>query len=154
MKINKDFILAFTISSIAVILDQISKSLILKYKFLLPIKISLFDGLNLVYVKNRGISFGMLSEYNIPFWLGILSFAISAYVIFLIIKSESKLELIGLSMILGGAVGNGIDRLFRSYVIDFIDFYYKNFHWPAFNFADSFITIGAVLFVVKLFFYK
>ena len=154
MKIKKDFILAFAIFISVVILDQISKLITLKYKFLLPIKISSFDGLNLVYVENRGVSFGMLSEYNIPFWLGILSFAISVYVISLIIKSESKLELIGLSMILGGAIGNGIDRLFRGYVIDFIDFYYKNFHWPAFNFADSFITIGAVLFVVKLFFYK
>tara|TARA_B100000963_G_scaffold355481_1_gene373818 strand:+ start:37 stop:501 length:465 start_codon:yes stop_codon:yes gene_type:complete len=154
MKIKKDFILAFTISSIAVILDQVSKLVILKNKFLLPIKITSFDGLNLVYVENKGVSFGMLSQYNIPFWLGILSFAISVYVIFLIIKSDSKLELIGLSMILGGAVGNGLDRLFRGYVIDFIDFYYRNYHWPAFNFADSFITVGAVLFVVKLIFYK
>ena len=66
-------------------------------------------------------------------------------------KSESRLELIGLSMILGGAIGNGIDRMFSGYVIDFIDLYYRNFHWPAFNFADSFITIGAILFFVKLF---
>ena len=89
MKIKKKIILAFTISLIAVILDQISKLLILKYKFLLPMKVSSFDILNIVYVENRGISFGMLSEYNIPFWLGILSFAISFYVIFLIVKSES-----------------------------------------------------------------
>ena len=154
MKIKKDFMLAITISSIAVILDQISKLVFFKYKLLLPIKISSFEGLNLVYVENKGISFGMLSDYNIPFWLGILSFIISAYVIFLIIKSESNLELIGLSMILGGAIGNGIDRLFRGYVIDFIDLYYRNFHWPAFNFADSFITVGAVLFFIKLFFFK
>ena len=154
MKINKDFILAFTISSIAVILDQISKLLILNYKFLLPMKVSSFDILNIVYVENRGISFGMLSEYNIPFWLGILSFTISLYVIFLIVKSENKLELTGLSLILGGAIGNGIDRLFSGYVIDFIDLYYRNFHWPAFNFADSFITAGAVLFFFKLFFIK
>ena len=154
MKTNKDFILAFTISSIAVILDQVSKLVILKNKLSFPMKITSFDGLNLVYVENKGVSFGMLSQYNIPFWLGILSFAISVYVIFLIIKSDSKLELIGLSMILGGAVGNGLDRLFRGYVIDFIDFYYRNYHWPAFNFADSFITVGAVLFVVKLIFYK
>ena len=154
MKIKKDLILAFAISSLVVILDQISKLITLKYIYLLPMKVSSFDGLNLVYVENKGVSFGMLSEYDIPFWLGILSFAISAYVIFLIIKSESKLELIGLSMILGGAIGNGIDRLLRGYVIDFIDLYYRNFHWPAFNFADSFITIGAVLFIIKLFFYK
>ena len=154
MKIKKDFILAFAISSLVVILDQISKLVVLKYKFLLPMKTSFFENLNFVYVENKGVSFGMLSEYDSPFWLGILSFAISLYVIFLIIKSESKLELIGLSMILGGAIGNGIDRLFSGYVIDFIDFYYKNYHWPAFNFADSFITIGAFLFFIKLFFSK
>ena len=151
MKIKKDLILAFAISSLVVILDQISKLITLKYIYLLPMKVSSFDGLNLVYVENKGVSFGMLSEYNIPFWLGILSFAISIYVIYLIIKSESRLELIGLSMILGGATGNGIDRLFRGYVIDFIDLYYRNFHWPAFNFADFFITVGAILFFIKLF---
>ncbi len=151
MRIKKDFILAFTISLLVVILDQISKLIVLKYKSLLPIKISSFDGLNLVYVENKGVSFGMLSDYNIPFLLGILSFVISIYIIFLMTKSESRLELIGLSMILGGAIGNGIDRMFSGYVIDFIDLYYRNFHWPAFNFADSFITIGAILFFVKLF---
>ena len=154
MKIKKDFILAFAISSIVVALDQISKLVVLKYKYLLPMKASFFANLNFVYVENRGISFGMISEYNIPFWLGVLSFVISFYVIFLIIKSESKLELIGLSMILGGAIGNGIDRLFAGYVVDFIDLYYKNFHWPAFNFADTFITFGAVLFFITLLFYK
>ena len=151
MRIKKDFILAFTISLLVVILDQISKLIVLKYKSLLPIKISSFDGLNLVYVENKGVSFGMLSDYNIPFLLGILSFVISIYIIFLMTKSESRLELIGLSMILGGAIGNGIDRMFSGYVIDFIDLYYRNFHWPAFNFADSFITVGAVLFFFKLF---
>ena len=154
MRIKKDFILAFTISLLVVILDQISKLIVLKYKSLLPIKISSFDGLNLVYVENKGVSFGMLSDYNIPFLLGILSFVISIYIIFLMTKSESRLELIGLSMILGGAIGNGIDRMFSGYVIDFIDLYYRNFHWPAFNFADSFITVGAVLFFIKLFFFK
>ena len=61
MKINKDFILAFSISSIAVILDQISKSLISNNKFLLPMKVSTFDIFNLVYVENKGISFGTVS---------------------------------------------------------------------------------------------
>ena len=90
MRIKKDFILAFTISLLVVILDQISKLIVLKYKSLLPIKISSFDGLNLVYVENKGVSFGMLSDYNIPFLLGILSFVISIYIIFLMTKSESR----------------------------------------------------------------
>ena len=75
----------------------------------------------------------MLSKYNIPFYLGILSIIISFYIIFLIIKSERKLEIFGLSLILGGALGNGLDRLVKGYVIDFIDFYIGKAHWPAFN---------------------
>ncbi len=51
-----------------------------------------------------------------------------------------------MSLILGGAVGNGIDRITNNYVVDFIDLYFNDFHWPAFNFADSFITIGGILY--------
>ena len=51
-----------------------------------------------------------------------------------------------MSLILGGAVGNGIDRIVNNYVIDFIDFYFNDFHWPAFNFADLFITVGGILY--------
>ena len=53
-------------------------------------------------------------------------------------------------MILGGALGNGYDRLLQGYVIDFIDIYYIDYHWPAFNIADSFITIGAFLFLYSM----
>ena len=150
MKIKKDFILAFTISSIAVILDQISKLVTLKYKLLLPMKISSFEGFNLVYVENKGVSFGIFSELNIPFYLGVLSLIISAYIVFLISQSTSILEIYSLSMILGGALGNGYDRLLQGYVIDFIDIYYIDYHWPAFNIADSFITIGAFLFLYSM----
>ena len=114
----------------------------------------IFNGLNIVYVENKGVSFGMLSEYDIPFFLGIISLSVSIYILFLIIKSDSRLEIVGLSMILGGALGNGFDRLLNGYVVDFIDFYYKNFHWPAFNFADTFITLGAILFFFNIFRFK
>ena len=60
------------------------------------------------------------------------------------------MEIIGLSIILGGALGNGVDRLFQGYVVDFIDLHLNNLHWPAFNFADTFITIGAIVFVLSI----
>ena len=96
-------------------------------------EIKIFSWLNLVYVENKGISFGMLSQFNISFFLGILSFLISFYIIYLLKCSVSIREKISLSLILGGAIGNGIDRVKNSYVIDFIDISVKGYHWPAFN---------------------
>jgi signal peptidase II len=67
------------------------------------------------------------------------------------LKSTAKLEVISLSLILGGAIGNLIDRLIFGYVIDFLDVYYQSYHWPAFNIADSAICIGAVLLILDSF---
>jgi signal peptidase II len=75
---------------------------------------------------------------------------VSAYIVYLIVKSNYLIELIGLSLILGGAIGNGVDRLYYGYVVDFIDLHLNSFHWPAFNFADTFITIGAITFFLSL----
>ena len=135
----------------SILFDQASKIFIGKNMNLyIPAK-PLSNFLNIVYVENKGISFGLLSELNIPFLLGILSIVVSVYILFLIFKSQDKVEIIGLSLILGGALGNGLDRLINGYVIDFIDFYYKNYHWPAFNLADSFITLGAILFFFRIY---
>ena len=65
--------------------------------------------------------------------------------------SKSKCLLLGLSLILGGALGNLWDRLSLGYVVDFIEFYYKDLYWPAFNIADSAITIGAILLILDTF---
>ncbi len=146
---SKRFI--FLIAFLVFLLDQVSKRLVLDnfYTFSNGLQISSF--LNLVYVENRGVSFGMFSQHDKSFYFGILSMIVSAYIVYLIHKSNNFLELIGLSLILGGAIGNGVDRLYYGYVIDFIDFHLNNIHWPAFNFADSFITIGAVVFISSLF---
>ena len=105
-------------------------------------------------MENRGISFGIFSSLDASFYLGILSFLISAYIIFIIKTTDEFWEIIGLSLILGGALGNGIDRVINNYVIDFFDFHLNNFHWPAFNFADSFITVGGIIFFWRIFFKK
>ena len=110
----------------------------------------IFKGLNFVYVENQGISFGIFSNLNISFFLGIISFLISTYILYLIYNSNEKLEIFSLSLILGGAVGNGYERLTQEFVVDFIDIYYANFHWPAFNLADAFITIGAIFFLLSI----
>ena len=147
---NKNFVLSLVISIFSLILDQMTKFIILENIINLQKGLEVISILNLVYVENRGVSFGLFSEYNIPFFLGILSFLISLYIIFLICKSNNRMEIVGLSLILGGAVGNGVDRLFNGYVIDFIDIHYKSYHWPVFNLADTFITIGALIFFVNI----
>ena len=83
--------------------------------------------------------------------MGIISFIISFYKIYLVLQSNKILEVIGLSLVLGGAIGNGYDRVSQGYVIDFLDFYIGKNHWPAFNLADTFISVGAVIFFLSLF---
>ncbi len=152
-KIKKEIII-ICIFFLTVILDQITKFHIFENKFYFREGIELYSWINLVYVENQGISFGILSEFNISFYLGIISFLVSFYIFYLIKKSNKALEKNALSLILGGAVGNGIDRIKNGYVIDFIDVHVGQLHWPAFNLADSSITVGGVLYFWLIFFKK
>ncbi len=135
---------------ILAIIDQISKYFI-KTHFFFFTKINIIDGmLNLVYVKNKGVAFGFLSELPASFrnplliWIPLVTCVVLLlYILFS--NSLSKLEIAGFIFIIGGAVGNLIDRIFLGSVVDFLDFYYKNHHWPAFNFADTFISVGIAL---------
>ena len=108
--------------------------------------------LNLTLVHNTGAAFGFLS--NASGWQNILFIVIASVaclvILWMIRRLEAKdfLLAVGLMLILGGAAGNLLDRLVYGYVIDFIDFYYRTWHWPAFNVADSAITIGAVMLVL------
>lgn len=146
----KKFIITLSILFICLLLDQMTKSLATMNYNMLKEGIYLFDYLNLVYVENRGVSFGFFAEHDKSFYFGILSIIISIYILYLIYQSGNNIEVIGLSLILSGALGNGFDRIYHQYVIDFIDFHFQNYHWPAFNFADSFISIGAILFIISL----
>ncbi len=93
----------------------------------------------------------LTTDYVSIVFIGLL---FSIYIILLIRRSVNTLESVSLSFILGGAIGNGIDRVYNNYVIDFIDIYYWQYHWPAFNFADSFISIGAVGFFIRIILHK
>ena len=133
------------------ILDRISKLWIISIfnsENNLEIKISSFINLNLIW--NKGIAFGLFSygekfEYNLLTGLIIIIIAI---VFWMIIKTKG-LEKFGFLMILGGALGNIFDRLYYSAVPDFIDIYYKNFHWFVFNVADIFITVGVLMLIIN-----
>ncbi len=130
----------------AVILDQLSKWLVLEY--LKPI--SSFplwkDVLHFTYVENRGAAFGMLADQR---WVFMIVSTVAIIVIFAYIawaKPESKWMLTSLAMIAGGGIGNMIDRIFRGYVVDFIDVTLIDFY--VFNIADSFVCVGCGIMIV------
>ncbi len=130
------YVLLITLSVIA--LDQATKYLIVTSLNAYD-SIKIFPFLNIVNVRNTGAAFGMFRSLGSGFFI-IISLAAIIFVANLIMRNAYNF--IGLSLVLGGAVGNLIDRLFYGKVVDFIDFSAGNFHWPAFNVADSSLTIG------------
>ena len=140
-----------------VILDQVSKaavSLTLKMYEIRPIIHGL---LNLTRVHNTGAAFGLLagqpSILRTIFFLAV-SLVAMGVVLWMIFRlpPDQKVEIVALSIIFGGALGNVIDRARLGEVVDFIDVYYRSYHWPAFNVADSAITIGVLLLLSRLLF--
>lgn len=132
---------------IVVLLDQISK-LAIVYTLRLHESVPVISGFfDLVHVRNRGMAFGFMNHSGSAVGFYFLIPATLAAIILLLIwllrlkKAQAPIAL-GLSLILGGAVGNLIDRIRFSEVIDFLDFYLGSYHWPAFNVADSAITVG------------
>ena len=140
--------LLLLLPALAVItLDQISKfvlvSTIPRYG-----SVAVIDGFfNLVHVRNRGIAFGLMNRpgQGLQFYF-LVAATIGAIALLLFwfkkMKDEDPKITIGLGLILGGAIGNFIDRIRLGEVIDFLDFYVGSYHWPAFNAADAAITVG------------
>ena len=135
-----------------VFLDQLSKKWMLNNVFDTQKIIEINKYLNFVPVWNKGISFGMLSNFmNINFFMIIVTSGILLFLISWFIKTKSRNLILSLSFIISGAIGNLVDRLNHKAVVDFIDIHIGNHHWPAFNFADSYITIGAFIYVFTIF---
>lgn len=115
--------------------------------------ISIAPFLKFTLVHNTGAAFGFMSSAS--GWQNIFFMAVAALASVLIVvmlwRLQDRWVGTGLALILGGALGNLVDRVRHGYVIDFIDVYYGTWHWPAFNIADSAITIGAVLLIVDAF---
>ncbi|MGD0021238.1 MAG: signal peptidase II [Smithellaceae bacterium] len=152
----KKNIVLFIFGAIAVIvLDQITKAVITEKLFMYG-SYKVIDGFfSLVYVMNPGAAFGFLAGapemFRYLFFISITVLAI-LLIIYYILKSKSQdvLMVISLTLIFGGAVGNLIDRIRFGAVVDFLDFYIGTRHWPAFNAADSAISIGAVLMIWEM----
>jgi signal peptidase II len=148
----------FVITAAAIVLlDQVSKALVLQH-FQLYDSVSVIPGFfNLIHIRNPGGAFGVLagggSALRNLLFLGAGTVALGMILFFLkATPDEEGLLRFTLSLIFGGAIGNIIDRLRFGEVVDFLDFYIGNLHWPAFNVADSAITVGIGLFVYHLIF--
>ena len=128
------FLFLFTLLS-----DQLSKLFVVKNLYLGE-SINVFSFFNIVRVQNRGVTFGLLSGTLQPIVLVILSLVVVWFLADYARKNENYR--LPVSLIIGGAVGNIIDRIIHQSVIDFLDFHLGRYHWPAFNIADSAIVLG------------
>lgn len=113
--------------------------------------------LNLTHIKNAGVAFGLFSDAPAPWKTAVLivvSVALLATVAGIVVKSRHlRWEAgVGLAMILGGALSNLVDRIRMGRVVDFVDVYFRSYHWPTFNLADSAIVVGAAFLVLQLIF--
>jgi signal peptidase II len=141
------------ISGLVIALDQASKSLMVSWLSLHE-SIVVIPFFNLTMAHNTGAAFSFLSQAGgwQRWFFVVLAVSISLGLLIWLKKSvKTKMEALSISLILGGAIGNVIDRIYYGYVIDFLDLYYGSYHWPAFNVADSAIVIGAALLLIDSF---
>ena len=144
--VNKSAIIS-VISSTIIALDYYTKALI-ESKVMLFESINVLPFLNIVHVQNKGAAFSLFTNLGNNFFIAVSFIALVAIVMYLT-RLPKGLELYSLSMILGGAVGNLIDRFRIGKVVDFIDVFVGGWHWPAFNVADSALTVGISLFIIE-----
>ncbi len=141
------------ISIVVLALDQATK-------FYIDSRFKLFESLtvvenffNITYVRNKGAAFGIFanSAFRVPFFIGVSLLASLGILWYLRrLRREQRLLATALSLIFAGAVGNLIDRIRLGEVIDFLDAHWYQYHWPAFNVADSAITVGVGLLLIDL----
>jgi len=139
------------LATIIILLDQVSKITITRlFAYAETLAVTSFFNLTLVY--NKGAAFSFLAQESgwQRYFFTALGLIASAYIIYLMLQhSTQKLFCTALALIMGGALGNVIDRLLYGHVIDFLDFHYlETYHFPAFNLADSAICLGAALFIL------
>jgi signal peptidase II len=154
------------LSGLVILVDQLSKWYIRNVvEFPVGQSIKLTDKLFwITHVQNHGAAFGMSpshSGFNRIFF-SVVTLIVTGFIIFLIHRTNSKLEKIGYCLIVGGAIGNLIDRIFLGSVTDFLDFDFPNFianiwgstRWPVFNIADSAIVIAIIILIVQMVFFN
>ena len=155
LKFKDKYLKLVIISGLIIIIDQITKLVILRT--ILPYHfVTVIPGFfNLTHIHNPGGAFGFLANQNsatFNIFFIIVSLSAICFVFYLYIKTPKTEPLLaaGFALILGGAIGNLIDRIGLGIVVDFLDFYAGNLHWPAFNIADSAISIGIIIFLFHI----
>jgi signal peptidase II len=138
-----------------VVLDQVTKALVLG-RLALGVPVPIIDGLvSLTLVLNPGLAFGLLGGVPSAWrWvvaaLSLIALAVLARVALRVLPAGGRVGRLAIGLIFGGAVGNLVDRARFGAVVDFIDVYWRGWHWPAFNVADSAITVGVALLALRL----
>ena len=132
---------------IAFLVDQATKAIVVSNATVLSSGVSVFPGFNLIYLRNDGVTFGLLG--GAPWWsLVVLALGICVWLAAMLVRTDNRVEAIAYGAIIGGALGNVLDRIRFRGVTDFLDFYVGSTHWPAFNMADVFVVSGVGLLLI------
>ena len=153
---TRKWLILLPVVILGVVLDQMTKELVLQH-LQLGASVPVIKGFfNLVHVHNRGSAFGMFSGLSLDFVR--VFFIITSSIVLAVLgylwwrlPENQTLATLGYSLIMAGALGNLVDRVFRmGEVVDFLDFYWGRYHWPAFNVADTMICVGAGFLVLVI----
>ena len=148
--------MGLVVAGLIIVFDQLSKYYVLHHFLGLNLYIQFGDYFNIVRAWNTGVSFSMFNNYgNVGVYvLSAVAIGVVATLVNWLRYEKSTIMQVAIGMIIGGALGNVIDRLRLGAVFDFLDFHIGDSHWPAFNVADSFICIGAGLIILSSVFGK
>ena len=151
------FVLLSIVTAVILVLDQATK-LYIDATFKLHESVPVIRGLfHLTYVRNKGAAFGILADsaIRIPFFITVSLLALLAILWYMKkLAPDQKLTVFALSLVFAGALGNLVDRIRFGEVIDFLDVFWGRHHWPAFNVADSAITVGVGLLILDMWLYE
>nr|QIM10730.1 lipoprotein signal peptidase [uncultured Alphaproteobacteria bacterium] len=144
-------LIGLSIAAATLISDQLLKYLILNYVLETYPYVKMASFFNIVNAWNTGVSFSMFSSGSIAgkFVLSTVALVIVAMLVWWLSKEKNKLLQVALGLIIGGALGNVVDRIRLGAVFDFLDFHISGYHWPAFNLADSAICVGAAIILIE-----
>lgn len=142
-------LIGIIVATIAAVLDQISKALVFGYMSEQSNIIEIAPFFNLVIAWNTGVSFSMFNNLGNAgvYILSGFALIVAIFLLYWLKNEKSRYMQIALGLVIGGAIGNVIDRIRLGAVYDFLDIHINTYHWPAFNLADSFICIGAMMII-------
>lgn len=142
-----------SVTAVVIIIDQLTKWVMSSWLSLYE-TVNIMPFFNLTMAHNTGAAFSFLAQaggWQRWFFVGLATVISLVLIVWLRKVTDKTVEALSISLILGGAIGNVIDRINLGYVIDFLDVYYGSYHWPAFNIADSAIVVGACLLIIDSF---